>query len=181
MNTGTTISIITICTGFIIGFTAQRSRMCFIAGIRDYILVRDRELLQGLFVFLITVWIFTSILYGTGMLEKGIPQFGGLPKQEKLFKTYEEFQAENENNIILLGADEDAVPIKSVFNRFMLSSLAGGFLIGFFTVTAGGCVLRQHVLTAQGSRDSLFFIAGFYGAVPLFYLLLSRYAGWFYT
>jgi uncharacterized protein len=181
MSTVTTIGILTMCTGFIIGFTAQRSRMCFIAGIRDFILVRDRELLQGLFAFLMTVWIFTSILYGTGMLEKGIPQFGGPPRQEKLFKSYEEFKAENENSIILLGADEKPVPLKDVFNRFLLSSLAGGFLIGFFTVTAGGCVLRQHVLTAQGSRDSLFFIIGFYGAVPLFYLLLSRYAGWFYT
>ena len=53
---------------FSIGFIAQRSRMCFIAGIRDFILVGDKELLYGLASFLGTIWLLTSLFYAAGII-----------------------------------------------------------------------------------------------------------------
>lgn len=52
-----TAAIATLFIGLVLGYLAQRSRMCFIGGIRDFILVRDTELLKGLFVFGLTAWI----------------------------------------------------------------------------------------------------------------------------
>jgi uncharacterized membrane protein YedE/YeeE len=59
-------------------------------------------------------------------------------------------------------------------------TLAGGFLIGLFSVIAGGCVMRQHVLCAQGNGNALFYLAGFYGAVVVYYTLLARFLSWVY-
>jgi uncharacterized membrane protein YedE/YeeE len=47
----------TLIAGFVFGYLGQRSRLCFIGGIRDFILVRDTYLLKGLFAFAITAWI----------------------------------------------------------------------------------------------------------------------------
>jgi hypothetical protein len=47
-------------------------------------------------------------------------------------------------------------------------------------VLAGGCVLRQHVLCAQGNRNALFFVLGFYAAAVVFGLLLFDRLSWFY-
>jgi hypothetical protein len=40
-----------------IGFVGQRSRMCFVGGIRDFILVRDTFLLKGLVTFELVAWL----------------------------------------------------------------------------------------------------------------------------
>ena len=39
--------IATLILGFVIGFLGQRSRLCFISGYRDFILMRDNQLLRG--------------------------------------------------------------------------------------------------------------------------------------
>ena len=52
-----TAAVATLLIGLVIGYLAQRSRMCFIGGIRDFILVRDTELLKGLVAFGLTAWI----------------------------------------------------------------------------------------------------------------------------
>jgi hypothetical protein len=41
-------------------------------------------------------------------------------------------------------------------------------------------VLRQHVLCAQGNRNALLFVLGFYAAVPVYYLALGRLFSWVY-
>lgn len=52
-----TAAVTTLVIGLAIGYLAQRSRMCFVGGLRDFILVRDTELLKGLLAFGITAWI----------------------------------------------------------------------------------------------------------------------------
>ena len=52
-----TAAIATLIVGLVLGYLGQRSRMCFVGGIRDFILVRDTELLKGLVAFGITAWI----------------------------------------------------------------------------------------------------------------------------
>jgi voltage-gated potassium channel Kch len=53
----TVAAVASLFVGGVIGFVAQRSRMCFIGGIRDYILVRDTFLLKGLIAFLLVAWV----------------------------------------------------------------------------------------------------------------------------
>jgi uncharacterized membrane protein YedE/YeeE len=52
-----TAAIATLVIGVLIGYLGQRSRMCFVGGIRDFILVRDAYLLKGLIAFGLTAWI----------------------------------------------------------------------------------------------------------------------------
>ena len=52
-----TAAIATLIIGIIIGFLGQRSRMCFVCGIRDFILIRDTYLLRGLIASGLTAWL----------------------------------------------------------------------------------------------------------------------------
>ena len=52
-----TAAVATLTIGVILGYLGQRSRMCFIGGIRDFILVRDTYLLKGLLAFGLTAWV----------------------------------------------------------------------------------------------------------------------------
>lgn len=42
-----TVGIVSLLFGLVIGYLGQRSRMCYIAGYRDYVLVRDTLFLKG--------------------------------------------------------------------------------------------------------------------------------------
>jgi hypothetical protein len=52
-----TVSLATLVVGFIVGYLGQRSRMCTIGGLRDYVLVRDTGLLKGVGAMLVTSWL----------------------------------------------------------------------------------------------------------------------------
>ena len=52
-----TAAVATLVIGVILGYLGQRSRMCFVGGIRDFILVRDTYLLKGLIAFGLTAWL----------------------------------------------------------------------------------------------------------------------------
>jgi len=177
-------SIFVAVVGVAIGFLAQRSRMCFVAGFRDYILVRDRELLLGLFAFLTTIWLLTSALYTFGVLEQRMPQYGELQARSSVAPVdrgaFPERLGDNLRNIRILSAGEPTRPISGLLGRFFYVSLAGGWLLGFLSVFAGGCVLRQHVLCAQGSRNSLLFLTGFYSATLVYYLVVFDRIVWVY-
>ena len=50
-------AITTLIVGVVLGYLGQRSRMCFVGGIRDFVLVRDTYLLRGLIAFALTAWL----------------------------------------------------------------------------------------------------------------------------
>lgn len=52
-----TAAIATLVIGIVLGYLGQRSRMCFVGGIRDFILVHDTYLLRGLIAFGLTAWL----------------------------------------------------------------------------------------------------------------------------
>jgi uncharacterized protein len=63
-----TAAVATLLIGMVIGYLGQRSRMCFVGGIRDFILVRDAYLLKGLIAFGLTAWLafpLAGLLSGT--------------------------------------------------------------------------------------------------------------------
>jgi len=75
----TVAAIASLGVGVIIGFVGQRSRMCFIAGIRDWILVRDTFLLKGLIAFLLVGWVafpLSGLLGGAAVGDFGDPVLG---------------------------------------------------------------------------------------------------------
>ncbi len=57
-----TAAIATLLIGVVLGYMGQRSRMCFVGGIRDFLLVRDTYLLRGLIAFGITAWVVFPLL-----------------------------------------------------------------------------------------------------------------------
>lgn len=52
-----TAAVATLVIGVILGYLGQRSRMCFVGGVRDFILVRDTYLLKGLVAFGVAAWL----------------------------------------------------------------------------------------------------------------------------
>jgi len=169
-------TIILACMGMLIGYLAQRSRMCFVAGVRDYILVRDRELILGMFAFIITIWVLTSILYPMGLLRSGTPEYGDAVIRRSVEQMGSFSLSTFRFGKLLQGGDILSPNMGGVLTgRFLYITLGGGLVLGAVSTLAGGCVLRQHVLIAQGNGDALYFILGFYAAVVLYYGLLFKY------
>lgn len=77
------ISVSLLLVGLAAGYLGQRSRMCFVGGFRDYLLVRDTALLEGLMSFFATTWILVFLLRKTGVL---VPRYPTL--EEAFFSTY---------------------------------------------------------------------------------------------
>jgi hypothetical protein len=167
-------TLILVCMSMLIGFLAQRSRMCFVAGVRDYILVRDKELLTGMFSFIITIWLLTSLFYGFNILRSGIPEYGSPAIQSSIKKIGTGSLSMVNLSTLFERGSAGQLPLL-LSSRFLYVTLIGGLVIGLVSTLAGGCVLRQHVLLAQGSMDSLFFILGFYVAVVIYYGFLYRF------
>jgi uncharacterized membrane protein YedE/YeeE len=77
----TAAAVASLVVGIVIGFVGQRSRMCFIGGIRDWILVRDTFLLKGLIAFGLVAWIafpMSEVLGGAAVGEFGRPTLTAL-------------------------------------------------------------------------------------------------------
>src|SRR4030042_2006255 len=122
------LSLAFLGIGALVGFLAQRSRMCFVAGFRDWLLVRDTELLLGLFSFLATVWLLSSLGYALGLLHQSMPEYGALEARTA---------AQGARDLRGLRLS-DARELLGLAHRFLYASLAGGALIGFVSGLAGG-------------------------------------------
>jgi hypothetical protein len=73
-----TVSIASLGLGLIVGYLGQRSRMCTIGGLRDFVLVRDTALLRGAGALLVGAWLAFAVIrvfggsdVGHGLLAKG--------------------------------------------------------------------------------------------------------------
>lgn len=77
----TVAAVATLVVGIIIGFVGQRSRMCFVAGIRDWIIVRDTFLLKGLIAFVVVGWVafpVSALVGGNAVGDFATPVVGSL-------------------------------------------------------------------------------------------------------
>jgi uncharacterized membrane protein YedE/YeeE len=156
-----------------VGFLAQRSRMCFIAGIRDYFIIRDTELLFGLFSFITTIFFLSSLFYGLNLLKGGFPQYGEIDIQTVVKKVnISLYRLKYLDGFLEVKEGPDIAGMLA--SSFLYVTFFGGLFIGLISTFAGGCALRQHVLFAQGQMDSLFYLIGFYAAVVFYYLFLYR-------
>ena len=64
------LALCTLAVGFVAGWLGQRSRMCFIGGYRDYLLVRDKDLIKGTLAFFLSAWL---VLRVAGLLLPELP------------------------------------------------------------------------------------------------------------
>jgi YedE family putative selenium metabolism protein len=130
---------ISLAAGLIVGFLAQRARLCLSGGIRDYALTKDTYLLKGYGSIFIGVLVANLIL---GYFQLGF-------------------------------ANQPVAHTDGIWN-FM-----GMALVGLAAILAGGCPLRQLVLSGQGDTDGgitvLGMIAG--AAVAHNFMLASSPAG----
>ena len=51
------VSLSSLALGAVVGYLGQRSRMCSIGGLRDFVLVRDTGLLKGAIALLVSAWV----------------------------------------------------------------------------------------------------------------------------
>jgi uncharacterized membrane protein YedE/YeeE len=58
-----TVSLVSLGVGLIVGYLGQRSRMCTIGGLRDFVLVRDTGLLKGVGAMLLASWVVFGVLH----------------------------------------------------------------------------------------------------------------------
>jgi len=77
------VSIVSLVVGLIVGYLGQRSRMCTIGGLRDFVLVRDTELLKGVIALLVASWVafgalrpLASSAAGRGLIAAGTTPSG---------------------------------------------------------------------------------------------------------
>jgi hypothetical protein len=75
------VSLSSLALGVIVGYLGQRSRMCSIGGLRDYVLVRDTGLLRGAAALLVTAWVAFAVvrLISTSDMGHGLIAAGTTP------------------------------------------------------------------------------------------------------
>ena len=54
----------------------------------------------------------------------------------------------------------------------MILAAAG---LGLFSVFAGGCPTRQHVMASEGKESAIFYLAGFYVGIVYFFLVTTQF------
>ena len=135
----------TLIIGFIAGFLGQRSRMCFVGGIRDLYLVKSTYLFKGLIAFLIAAFvgyiIFNNNVPFPWFFEKGVM-------------------------VAIAGA-----PCSLGIAAYIVA-IIGGLGIGFFAVLSGGCPFRNTVMTAEGNKLALLYVIGFFVGALLFHVFV---------
>jgi len=145
------VTLGSLIIGLIAGFLGQRSRMCFIGGFRDLLLIRDKDLLKGAISFFASAWLTVIILTFISNNFTALSEFTNVR-----LTTYPAIQ-------------------EAFLSKFGLISILGGLGLGFFSTLSGGCPLRQHVMAGQGRVDSIIYLAGFYIGILIYYFLTVRF------
>jgi uncharacterized membrane protein YedE/YeeE len=128
------VPVATLLIGAVLGYLGQRSRMCFIGGIRDFILVRDTYLLRGLIAFGLTAWVgFPLVALLSGELAKP----AGLPDTVTIAITIA-----GGFGVGLLSTIANGCPFRQHVLAAQGSRSAAAYLLGFF---AGAVVFHVWV------------------------------------
>jgi uncharacterized membrane protein YedE/YeeE len=135
----------TLLIGFIAGYLGQRSRMCFVGGIRDLYLIKSTHLFKGLIGFILAAFI-GYYLFNNGVDFPWFVTKGGLTA--------------------IAGA-----PCEEGFPALIIA-IVGGLGIGFFAVLSGGCPFRNTVMTAEGNIKALAYVIGFFVGAVIFHLFI---------
>jgi uncharacterized membrane protein YedE/YeeE len=167
------VALLSLVIGTILGYLAQRSRMCFIGGLRDFILVRDTALIKGALAFFVTSWLAFSIVGFFGLVDWRAPHYqASVPDVEEVGRdvSLETMQIDPGQARTTPMPRSGGGKVLGVGWLIVGLTLAAGVIIGLFSTLANGCPTRQHVLAAQGVQDSMYYLGGFYLGVLVYYL-----------
>ena len=145
-----------MATGLFIGFLVQRTRFCTMGGWRDIFLAKDTYLLTGI-IALFAGALITN--YAVGFFNSGsalaVHYHWGFTKQA----------------IALPGLDANGALRWTDY----LWDFLGMALVGLAAAQAGGCPLRQVVLTSEGDNDAGITVIGMIvgGALAMNFLIAS--------
>ncbi len=141
-------AIATLLFGMVLGYIFQRSRMCFVGGMRDLYLIKDTYLLKGLLGTIVGAFIGYAIFSAMGhiasfpwILAKGLTPIPGDP----------------------LGAS-------GTLAGHLILACIGGFGVGFLSVIQGGCPLRNYVMAAEGNKTAIAYILGLAVGAVIFHM-----------
>lgn len=156
----TLVPLITLISGILIGYLAQRTGFCAVGGFRDYIMFRHTRLLKGFVAMLgsafIAYLIFHAVTAGA----------------------FEHFPWAVTSGLLspIPGAPADLSPV-----AYIILALIGGAGMGVIGVYLGGCPLRQFVMTTEGNMKSLWFVIGMAVGSVLFYLITAGFVKAIFT
>ncbi len=176
-------AFISLLFGFIIGYMAQRSRMCFIGGLRDYILVRDTALLKGLVAFLATAAVLFPLAKAIGGATPDYPWYARVAKTAASVDAARDFYlfaaCVIPDEVLLAIKQATEVPFRGVslpggllVSYAALAAVACGLGIGYLSTLANGCPVRQHVMAASGNKSAGVYLLGFYAGALIYNYLL---------
>ncbi|MCL2678425.1 MAG: YeeE/YedE family protein, partial [Clostridiales bacterium] len=196
MMTVSTVSWVSLGVGLIFGFLAQRSRMCFVGGWRDFFLVRDTYLLKGFIAFFVTAALF-FFGFWLANYRDAMSSYPWFVRENATFSSDDYFNellpileamgvADNwwenpdiftdlipENmfghsysfcwlqtgKITLVEGRDVRAPGVDIFGLHipneLIIILVGALLLGFCSVMANGCPLRQHVMASSGNASAM--------------------------
>lgn len=164
-----TTAIASLVIGIIIGYMGQRSRMCFIGGVRDFLIVKDTTLLKGFIGFLVTAIIVFLLLNSMGVYLKDYPWFNKKPESMSLV---DYAQASGlayavcdmpPQTIFGFAKEIPGISIGSYSLSYIaIIMILGSLSMGFFSTMANGCPFRQHVMAASGNKSAWVYLLGFY-------------------
>lgn len=160
----------TLVFGLIMGYLGQRSRMCFVGGMRDWYLVRDTYLIKGLFAFLISTLVWLAIFR---FFSPALKTFPWVAHGMNVFSSHWASKGITAIPSRLLPIPGDPISWSpKVFSHIILA-IIGGFGLGFFATLAGGCPFRQHIMAAEGSKSAITYLVGFIAGAILFHKFIA--------
>jgi uncharacterized membrane protein YedE/YeeE len=148
------VPFITLVSGCIIGYFAQKTGFCAIGGFRDYIMFRHTRLLNGFIAMIVSAIVAFFIFHM--ITPMAFENFPWLVTKGVLSA--------------VPGAPADLSQM-----AYIILAVIGGIGMGVIGVYVGGCPLRQFVMTAEGSMKSLWFVIGMAVGSVIFYLITAGF------
>lgn len=141
--------LLSLGAGLIVGYLAQKSRLCMAGGVRDVVLMKDWHLAKGSIAILLAVFLGNLIVGLLGIKGVNTP-------------------------VINLGFASQPIAHSEYLWNFL-----GLGLVGLASALLGGCPLRQLVLSGAGNTDSALTVLGmiFGAAISHNFMLAASPAG----
>lgn len=163
-------AIATLSLGFVLGYLGQRARLCFIGGMRDWLLIKDTHLLKGLLSFIVAAFGGFLIFH---LFCPALETFPWFLKGGAVFAKKWAILGVKESPSFMLPVPGDPITWSPKVWSHLALAIIGGLGVGFFSVLAGGCPFRQHVMAAEGSWSAIAYILGFAAGAVIFHKIVA--------
>lgn len=171
--------LITLCVGLIIGYAAQRSRFCLIGGVRDYMIVKDKYLLKGMFALLITAALLFLALHLLGVHQENMKNYPMFIKDTTDQQVIEASACANTKPLYLFLKKAGGLK----FNRWGAKLDLSGLLYNsgrvhnraYCPYWRAAALSDSMVKAAGGNKSAIVYLGGFYVGVIVYMLFLNDF------